>query len=93
MTTYSWIVCCLGAFDALIVVTVWFLLLRSRPFLDRKSRMVLGIALSGFVFHAVLFFEGPILYLQLATLAFIYIGLALGPSTRQPADGDRRQTP
>ena len=60
-----------------------FLLLRSHPSLDRKGRMGTAIALSGFVFHAVLFFEGGILYLQLATLALIYIALALCPSKRQ----------
>jgi hypothetical protein len=91
MTTYSWIVCGLGAFDALIL-TLWVLLLRSQVFLDRKNRVIAGIALSGFVFHAVLFFEGPILYLQLATLAVIYIGLALWPLPRQAAEGDRSQT-
>jgi hypothetical protein len=82
MTTYFWIVCCLGAFDVLIL-TLWFLLLRSQVLLDGKSRLVTGIALSGFVFHAVMFFEGPILYMQLATLAVFYLGLALWPLSRQ----------
>jgi hypothetical protein len=87
MTTYSWIVVGLGAFDALIL-TLWFLILRSQVFPDRKNRVITGIALSGFVFHAVLFFEGPILYLQLATLVVIYLGLALWPLPRQPANGE-----
>ena len=88
MSTYSWIVCGLAAFDFLVVAVV-FLLLRSHPFLDRKGRVITAIALSGFVFQAALFFEGAILYLQLATLAVIYIGLALCPSRRQSIDGAR----
>jgi hypothetical protein len=91
MTTYSWIVWGLGAFDVLILI-LWFLLLCSQIFRDRKNRVIMGIALLGFVFHAVLFFEGPILYLQLATLAVIYIGLALWPLPRQVAESDRSQT-
>jgi len=92
MTTDPWILCGLAAFDALLV-TLWFLLLRSQAFPDRKRRVIMAIALSGFVFHAVLFFEGPFLYLQLATLAVIYMGLALWPITRQPPQGDHNQTP
>lgn len=85
MGTFSWIVCSLAAFDVLVVALV-FLLVRSHAFLDRKGRMITSIALSGFVFHAVVFFEGAILYLQLATLSVIYITLALCPSKRQSTD-------
>jgi hypothetical protein len=91
MTTYAWIVCGLGVFDALIVV-LWLLFLRSQTFLDRKSRIVTGLALTGFIVHAVLFFEGLILYLQLAMLAVIYISLAVWPSERKSVDGDRSQS-
>jgi hypothetical protein len=89
--TYSWIVCGLVAFDVLVVALV-FLLLRSHSFPDRKSRVIMAIALSGFVFHAALFFEGAILYLQLATLAVIYFALALCPSKRQSTDRARSRT-
>jgi hypothetical protein len=82
VSTYSWIVCGLAAFDALVVALV-FLFMRSHAFPDRKGRMITAIGLSGFVFHAVVFFEGAFLYLQLATLAVIYITLALCPSKRQ----------
>jgi hypothetical protein len=85
VSTYSWIVCGLAAFDVVVVALV-FLLLRSQPFLDCKGRTITAIALSGFVFHAVVFFEGAILYLQLTTLAVIYIALALCPAKRQPTD-------
>jgi hypothetical protein len=78
---YFWIVSGLAAFDVL-VVALFFLLLRSTPSLDRKVRMTTAIGLSGFVFHAVIFFTGAILYVQLATLAIIYIALALCPSKR-----------
>jgi hypothetical protein len=90
MTTYAWMISGLAAFDILLV-TLWFLFLHSRRYLDGKTRVITAIALSGFVFHAVMFFEGTILCLQLATLAVIYLGLALCPSTRQPTDRDRGQ--
>jgi hypothetical protein len=86
MDTYSWILCGLAAFDVLIVAS-FFVVLRTQPFLDRKGRLVTAIALSGFVFHAFLFFEGAILAMQLAMLAVIYLGLALVPPRRQPTDG------
>jgi hypothetical protein len=54
--------------------------------------MITAIALSGFVIHAVVFFEGAILYLQLATLAVIDIALALCPSKRQSTDSACRRT-
>ena len=91
MSTYSWIVCGLAAFDAL-VVALFLLVLRSHPFLGRKGRVVTAIALSGFVFHAFLFFEGAILYLQLTTIAVIYIALALWPLKRQATDSAPNQT-
>jgi hypothetical protein len=89
--TYFWIVCGLAAFDVLVVALV-FVLLRSYPFADRNGRMITAIALSGFIFHAVLFFEGAILYLQLATLAVIYFALALCPSKPQSNDSARNRT-
>jgi hypothetical protein len=88
MSTNAWIVCGLAAFDV-FVVALLVLLLRSYPFLDRKGRMITGIGLSGFVFHAVVFFAGAILYLQLATLAVIYIALALCPSRPQSSASAR----
>jgi hypothetical protein len=87
MTTYHWIVCGLGVFDA-VLLALWFVLLRSRAFRDRQTRVGTAIALSGFIFHALIFFEGAILYLQLATLAGIYLGLALWPP-RRPAGGSQ----
>jgi hypothetical protein len=85
VSTYSWIVCGLAAFDVLVVAVV-FLLLRSYAVLDRKARLISAIGLSGFVFHAVVFCEGAILYLQLATLAGIYFALAVCPAKRQLTD-------
>ena len=87
MSTYSWIVCGLAAFDFLVVILV-ILLLRSHPFLDRKGRVITAIALSGFVFHAFLFFDGAFLYVQLATLAGIYMAfqvpISVFPETSFP---------
>jgi hypothetical protein len=91
VSTYFWIVCGLAAFDVLVVAVV-FVLLRWLAFVDRKTRMIMAIGLSGFVFHAFLFFEGAILYLQLATLASIYIALALCPSKRQSTVIARNRT-
>jgi hypothetical protein len=91
MSTYAWIVCGLAAFEA-VIVALFVLLLYSHPFLDRKGRITTGIALSGFIVHAVVFFEGAILIVQLATLALIYIALALCPSKPQPTDGARSRT-
>jgi hypothetical protein len=91
MSTNAWIVSGLAAFDVFVVALV-VLLLRSYPFLDRKGRMITGIGLSGFVFHAVVFFAGAILYLQLATLAVIYVALALCPSRRQSSVSARSRT-
>jgi hypothetical protein len=86
MDTYFWIVCGLAAF-AVLVVALIVMLLYSQPLLDRKNRVIMGIALSGFVVHAVMFFEGAILFVELAMLAMIYIALALCPSKLPPADG------
>ena len=91
MSTNAWIVSGLAAFDV-FVVALLVVLLRSYPFLDRKGRMITGIGLSGFVFHAVVFFAGAILYLQLATLAVIYVALALCPSRRQSSVSARSRT-
>jgi len=81
----------LAAFDVLVVAVV-FVLLRWLAFVDRKTRMIMAIGLSGFVFHAFLFFEGAILSLQLATLAGIYFALAVCPSKRQSTDSARNRT-
>ena len=91
MSTNAWIFCGLADFDV-FVVALLVLLLRSYPFLDRKGRMITGIGLSGFVFHAVGFFAGAILYLQLATLAVIFIALALWPFKRRSTDSAHNQT-
>jgi len=92
MSTSSWILCGLAAFDV-VVVTLVFLFLRSQRFMDRKGRMATAIGLSGFVFHAIVFFDGAILYLQLATLAIIFIALASWPFKRRPTDRPADQEP
>jgi hypothetical protein len=89
--TYSWIIGGLATFDALVVALV-FLLLRSHPFPDRNGRVIMAVVLSGFVVHAVVFFEGAILSLQLATLAAAYLAPALCPSRPQPSDDARGRT-
>jgi hypothetical protein len=76
VTAFAWIVCGLIAFDAL-VLAIFFWFMRSRPALDRKGRIVTAAALSGFVFQAFLFFDGPIFYVHLATLAIMYTYLLM----------------
>ncbi len=77
-----WIVCGLALFDV-VVLFAFFTILRSHPALDRKTRLVIAIGLSGFVFHALVFFSGAILYLQLATMATIYFVLMISPFKRR----------
>ncbi len=76
MSVTAWLACGLGAFDVLILVAFYFMQ-KLRPPLDRRGRLVTAGALSGFVFHAFLFFEGPILYVHLAMLAVIYFWILM----------------
>lgn len=87
MITYGWIVVGLVTFDALMIA--FFVgMLKTLPPLNRQGRIVTAIAISGFVAHALMFFDGVILYVQLATLAIMYM-LLLGPllSTATADDG------
>lgn len=70
MATPLWLVLALAAFDLLIVALV-FISLRAYPPTNRRALIATGIGLSGFVFHAFLFFDGAVLILQLATIAGI----------------------
>ncbi len=58
------------------VVASLLLFLRLHPFPDRKSQMIAAIALSGFIFQALISFEGAILHVQLATIAAVYATVA-----------------
>ena len=77
MSTYFLTIYGLAAFDV-IIVALLFLCIRWQPVVDRKSRIPTAIALSGFVFHAFVFFEGTILYLQLVTIAAV-MSMILAP--------------
>lgn len=85
MSSYAW--CFLAAFDV-IVVTVLYLFARSQPVMDRQGQIVTTIALSGFIYDVLLFREGAILYLQLATIfACIAIALGVWPFERRSTHG------
>lgn len=71
MSAFTWIIVALVAFDALMLAC-FFWMMKTRPPLDRKGRLVTAAALSGFVFQAFLFFDGAILAVHLTTLAIIY---------------------
>ncbi|MBA3315213.1 MAG: hypothetical protein M3552_07840 [Planctomycetota bacterium] len=71
MSFVAWLACGLAAFDIVLLLFLYWLQ-RTLPPLDRKGRLVTAAALSGFVFHAFLFFDGPLLFVQLAALAAIY---------------------
>ncbi len=71
MSTDGWIVVTL-AFVLGSLVAAFYFYMRSVPPLGRSDRVYTAICLSGFVFQALLFYSGAILYLQLAALAAIY---------------------
>jgi hypothetical protein len=83
MGTYLWIVVALAAFDVLLVMGAFFKL-RAYPRLDQKTLHATSYGLAGFVFHAFMFFEGPFLVLQLATLSSIFVICWLQHSGRLP---------
>jgi hypothetical protein len=78
----------LALFDALVIAGFW-LYLRTRSRLPRGSLAPVALALGGFVFHALLFFRGAILILQLATIAALLALWWLSSAGRLP--GRRRE--
>jgi hypothetical protein len=75
MNTYPYLVIGLAVFDVLLLIC-FYRYLRSHTPLDRRVLFPVAAGLIGFVFHALLFFSGAFLYMQLATIASIF-GLCL----------------
>ena len=71
MVIQTWLVVGLASFDLMIVVAAYFCL-RAYPPMDRRALCGTGAGLTGFVFHAFLFFDGAFLILQLSTIAAIF---------------------
>ncbi|MBA4020245.1 MAG: hypothetical protein C0483_24045 [Pirellula sp.] len=71
MTLIMWLTLGLLAFDTMLLIVSYFALRKSTP-MSRQALIATGAGLSGFVFHAFLFFSGPFLVLQLATIAGIF---------------------
>jgi hypothetical protein len=62
-----WLVAGLSAFDLMIVSAAYFLL-RTHPPMEGRALFAVGAGMAGFVFQAILCFEGAVLILQLATI-------------------------
>jgi hypothetical protein len=75
MNTEFWPLVGLGAFDLVLLVVCYLGLRAYRP-IDRRGVLPVALGLSGFVFHAFMFFQGAFLVLQLATIIGI-LGLYL----------------
>jgi hypothetical protein len=83
MSTFFWIVFALAAVETFLVVAFW-LFVRSQPYVHLQARLAMMAGLSGFVAHALIFFEGAILSVHLAALAAILLGVAVWPSKARP---------
>jgi hypothetical protein len=71
----------LAGLDLLIVAALWLVFwLGPRP--THVGLIPIAFGLSGFVFHAVLFFDGAFLFLQLATYGSVF-GLSALVAFRQ----------
>ena len=67
MEIQSWFVAGLSTFDLMIISSVYFLL-RTHPPMEGRALFAVGAGMAGFVFQAILCFEGAVLILQLATI-------------------------
>jgi hypothetical protein len=79
MRTTLWLLAALAAFDSMLLgLLFWFL--RRQPKRDPRNLVIIGAGLSGFVFHALMFFRDGFLILQLATILGIFALYAWLPS-------------
>jgi hypothetical protein len=75
MSTYAYLVAGVIAVDAVILIAFYFYL-RSHPraAADRRAMPSVAIGMMGFVAHALIFFRGALLVIQLVMVAAI-VGL------------------
>lgn len=71
MNANAWILVSLAVLDSLLLSVLWFSLRTASP-LQRSALLPVAMGLAGFVFHAVLFFRGAVLMIQLATIAVAF---------------------
>ncbi len=80
----AWILFSVAAFDSLILCGLW-LYLRTKSPLDRRVLLPVAMGLAGFVLHAVVFFHGAILTLQLVAIAASF-GLCWFSTVKRQSD-------
>ncbi|AGA24761.1 hypothetical protein Sinac_0318 [Singulisphaera acidiphila DSM 18658] len=56
----------------ILLVTFFYFHLKNSPQLDRQALIRNGTGTAGFVFHALIYFDGAFLILQLSTLAALF---------------------
>ena len=71
MNIVTWLVIGLAAFDLGLCVVLYFMM-RASTELNRSILLPVGAGMTGFVFHAFMFFNGAFLILQLATIATLF---------------------
>jgi hypothetical protein len=71
MSNYTYIVAGLAAFD-LVLLIILYRYLRSHGHVDRRVVVAVAFSLIGFLVHALLFFSGALLLVQLATIGSIF---------------------
>jgi hypothetical protein len=72
MIRYPTLILALAGFDLLLLAVLYLYLLLTPRRIDRRHLIVVAFVLLGFVFHAFLFFDGPFLILQLATIGGVF---------------------
>jgi hypothetical protein len=85
MNTVLWLVLGLATFDAL-VLTLLFLKVRTLSPFGGRTLLVIGAGLAGFAIHALIFFNGGFLVVQLATIAGTFAICLLAPSKPHAKD-------
>jgi hypothetical protein len=84
MSTYSWLVTGLSAFD-LGICLLLYLIVRASADLNRSVLLPVGAGMIGFAAHALMFFDGAFLAVQLSTLAVLFGIVLWEVRKRRPA--------
>ena len=84
MYTLVWLVLGLAAVDAGLLTLMYFAI-RGQPRFSRQGLLAVGGGLAGFVFHALMFFDGGFLIVQLATITGAFAICAIAPRGMRPS--------